>query len=510
MRRVSVSSSRGPLALNPNNPADAGVDYDGDGSLDLIVGVGDWTDYGWDNAWDEKGVWKNPPLRGTVHVFYGRSDGSYAEPFQLLSDGKPLETFGCPSPNLAHFDEDDDLDLLCGSFLDGFSYYENSNTNSEPLYAAARPLLDPAGREVKMELQMIVPIAFDWDRDGDQDLIVGDEDGRVAWIENTGRFRDRVPVFEQPRYFQQQADTLKCGALATPFAYDWDADGDLDLLCGNTAGKIEIFENLSAAGVASPRWAAPKPLFLAGVPFRVMAGENGSIQGPAEAKWGYTTINIVDWDGDGRVDVLFNSITGDVCWLQNVGTKTVPKFDRVAAIEVEWQTQQPRLAWGWRKPEGKKLLTQWRTTPVAHDMNRDGLVDLIMLDQEGYLAFFQRNADLSLREPRRAFLDAQGNPLRLNDKTAGASGRRKLCLGDWDGDGKVDLLVNGKNADLWRQVACDSKSWTFQNSGAISDRDIEGHDVSPALVDFDGDGILDFLGGAEDGKLYFQQNSRKN
>ena len=29
------------------------VDYDGDGAMDIVVGVGDWTDYGWDNAYDQ-------------------------------------------------------------------------------------------------------------------------------------------------------------------------------------------------------------------------------------------------------------------------------------------------------------------------------------------------------------------------------------------------------------------------------------------------------------------------
>ena len=42
-----------------------------------------------------------------------------------------------------------------------------------------------------MDLEMIVPVAFDWDRDGDLDLIVGDEDGRVALVENTGKLADR-------------------------------------------------------------------------------------------------------------------------------------------------------------------------------------------------------------------------------------------------------------------------------------------------------------------------------
>ena len=42
------------------------VDYDGDGDQDLIVGVGDWSDYGWDAAFDRKGNWNNGPLHGYV------------------------------------------------------------------------------------------------------------------------------------------------------------------------------------------------------------------------------------------------------------------------------------------------------------------------------------------------------------------------------------------------------------------------------------------------------------
>ena len=258
-------------------------------------------------------------------------------------------------------------------------------------------------------------------------------------------------------------------------------------------------------------WRAPS-IEADGKPFRVMAGANGSIQGPAEAKWGYTTLNVADWDGDGLPDVVVNSILGDVVWLKNTGTRTQPKLSAPQPIEVEWAGAQPALAWGWRKPQSKALLTQWRTTPVVFDFNKDALPDLAMLDHEGVLAFFERarvDGKLVLRAPRHAFTDEQGEPLRLSKGTAGKSGRRKLCVTDWDGDGKFDFLLNSANADFFRQVAEHDGTWVFKNSGTLAAKNIEGHDVSPAVVDFDGDGVPDFLGGAEDGRFYFLRNERR-
>lgn len=505
------------------------ADYDGDGALDLIVGIEDWSYYGWDDAYDASGRWTMGPLHGFVLLL--RNSGSTAEPnyekpVEVKAAGKPVDTFGCPTPNLCDFDGDGDLDLLCGEFLDGFTYFENIGSRTKPEYAAGRAVRDEAGRKSAMDLQMIVPIAFDWDKDGDQDLIVGDEDGRVALVENTGRLSaDHTPTFRAPRYFQQEADTLKCGALATPVGVDWDADGDTDIVSGNTAGYIELFENLSGPGVERPKWAAPVRLTAGGKTFRIMAGPQGSIQGPAEAKWGYTTLNIADWDGDGLHDIVFNSIWGKVEWLRNEGTKGAPRLAAPRPIEVEWAGTPPKPAWTWWQPRDKQLVTQWRTTPVLHDFNRDGLLDLAMLDVEGYLAFFERarqGDELVLLPPRRAFANERGEPLRLNAGTAGRSGRRKLCATDWNGDGRVDLLLNSANADVLRQVDgpsqgapsstddADRPRWFFKHIGALADKNIEGHDVSPAVVDFNGDDVPDFLGGAEDGRFYYLRNPRSN
>jgi len=491
------------------------ADYDGDGAQDLIVGVGDWKAYGWDNAYNAEGVWTNGPLRGYVYWVPNRGTTrkpEYGQPQAVLSDGKALEVFGAPSPNFADWDGDGDLDLLCGEFLDGFTYFENAGTRTRPVYAAGRRVKCPDGARLALDLEMITPTAIDWDRDGDLDLICGDEDGRVAFIENTGKLgADRVPLFLAPRYFRQEAQDVKFGALATPVGCDWDGDGDCDLICGNTAGYIAFIENLSGKGVAQPRWAEPKRLQAGDQTLRIMAGPNGSIQGPCEAKWGYTTQTVTDWDGDGLLDIVANSILGNVLWYRNVGTRTSPKLAAAQPVEVEWEGPQPALAWGWRKPQGKALLTQWRTTPVTVDWNKDGLVDLMMLDQEGYLAFFERavrDGKRVLLHPKRIFCSEKGEPLQFNSRRGGASGRRKLCVADWDGDGLLDILINSRNAELWRQTGSKEGRFLFKNMGGLHPKNIEGHDVSPTVVDFDGNGIPDFVGGAEDGNFYYLRNPR--
>jgi len=484
-------------------------DYDGDGDLDIIVGVGDWSDYGWDNAFDSTGRWTRGPLHGYVYLI--RNDGTsqkprYAEPEKIVAGDKAVDVYGMPSPNLADFDGDGDLDIVCGEFVDKLTYFENIGTREKPQYAKGR-YLNRDGKVLAMDLCMIVPVALDWDKDGDIDLVVGQEDGRVALLENTGKVVDSMPQFLAPKFFQQRAEYVKFGALVTPYSFDWDGDGDEDLICGNTAGYIGFIENLD--GGNPPRWAAPKYLQAEGKVIRIQAGGNGSIQGPAEAKWGYTTVNVADWDEDGLADIVINSIWGKVLWYRNIGTRREPKLAAAKPIEVDWPGKTPKPAWFWWEPAGKSLVTQWRTTPVVIDLNKDGLTDLVMLDQEGYLAFFERtnqNGKLTLMPGKRIFKDKNGELLRLNKRSAGGSGRRKLCLVDWDLDGKIDLLANSRSIDFYRNISTKQGEYTFKNEGMVDERMLAGHSTSPTVVDWDRDGVPELLVGAEDGHLYYMRN----
>ncbi len=495
------------------------VDFDGDNKTDLVIGIDDWTEYGepWTgyNAYDAAGKWLRGPLRGQMYVARNlgtNEEPKYAAPFRLADrQGNILETYGWPSPCVADWDGDGDLDILCGEFLNRFTYFQNVGTRQNPQYAGGIRVKQANGELLEMDMQMITPVALDWDRDGDLDLVCGEENGRIALIENTGRLGDSMPLFRAPVYFQQEADELKCGALATPCGVDWDSDGDWDLVCGNSAGYIMFFENLSGPGVEHPKWAAPVRLQADGKTIRIQAGEKGSIQGPTEACFGYTVQTVSDWDGDGLLDILANSIWGQVIWFKNVGTAARPQLAAAQPVEVEWEGPQPALDWGWMRPEGKGLLTQWRTTPVTVDWNKDGLTDLVMLDQEGYLALFLREkagGALKLLPPKRVFYSSDGKPLQLNPKKAGASGRRKLCVADLDGDGALDFLVNSSNATWLRQQECRDGKWYFEDRGAVDPRRLAGHTTCPTVVDFDDNGIPDILIGAEDGHFYYLRNPR--
>ena len=497
------------------------VDYDNDGDEDIVVGVDDWGDYGWDNAFDKNGKWTNGPLHGYVYLLENQK-GKYINKGRIKAGGADLDVYGAPTPNFADFDGDGDLDLICGEFLDKFMWFENTGTREKPVYAKGKYLTNAQG-PITMDLEMIIPVAVDWNKDGRVDLVVGDEDGRVALVENTGKLSNGMPVFKSPVYFKQEADNVKFGALATPYSVDWDSDGDEDIICGNSAGYISFIENLGMLNGA-PKWAAPKLLESAGKVIRIQAGENASIQGPAEAKWGYTTLSVADWDGDGLKDIIVNSIWGKVVWFKNIGTKKAPKLAKEAQVNVDWgKSEIPKPEWNWWNPQPKALVTQWRTTPYAIDWNKDGLTDLVMLDTEGYLSYFERfkrGNELLLKTGKRIFeatdvfgfnqkhvvTDSVPGLLKLNNGKFGQSGRRKFTIADWDRDGKPDILVNSLNVTVMRNLGLKNGKVQIKNQEPVAKLILAGHDTSPTTVDWNKDGIPDILVGAEDGHFYYLPN----
>ena len=547
-------------------------DWDGDGVDDLVIGADDWREYGWDDAYDKEGNWTNGPLRG--HVWWVKNNGTndqpkYGSAEQVMAGSEVMETYGNPCPSIADFDGDGLPDIVCGEFLDKLTFYRNIGTRQSPKYAQGR-FIEVDGRVVKMELEMIVPVAIDWDGDGHTDLMVGQEDGRVCLMRHTGSVQDGMPVFEAPKFFKQQADTVKIGALCTPSSIDWDGDGDVDLIVGDTAGFVSFLENLGGDPI---RWAAPVRLKAGGEVLRVMAGDNGSIQGPAEAKWGYTVAETADWDGDGLSDLLVNNILGRIYWYKNIGTTTEPKLDKARPVLMQRQDPVHNPDWNWWTPEGDEFVTQWRTSIQAIDLTGDGVLDLVALDKDGYLSLFERkkfDGQWKLAPPRHIFRVASGMPsalnhhnlemsfdedgngvndleeydedgmmrfyhrvhgtklrkpnkrgvpavnldandelsdrLRLTAGWAGRAGRRKYVLADWDLDGKIDLLVNSVSVNFLKNVADEPGEFVFKDMGPIDSTILAGHTTCPEMMDVNRDGVMDIIVGAEDGYIYQMLN----
>ncbi|MCC6588054.1 MAG: VCBS repeat-containing protein [Bryobacterales bacterium] len=444
------------------------TDWDADGVIDLLVGASDWRDYGWDDAWDKNGRWTRGPVHG--YVYFHRNMGTNAAPRFSEPVKLPLETRGSPSPTrLASGD------LILGDFVDMVYRWSRSTGRMEPLF--------------QMELCMIQPRVVDWG--GTESLLVGEEDGTVKLALG----------LKDPKPLEQIDPYIKSGALARPVAVDWNGDGLLDIITGNSAGYLQYFQN--AGTKARPEFTDRGNLTAGGKTIRRIAGPNGSVQGPIEEKWGYSNPSVADWDLDGKLDIVVNDIWGAVHWYKGAGGGDL---EPARNIEVQWEDGPPKPDWVWWKPVGNQLVTQWRTTPKVVDWDRDGLPDLVMMDWRGYLALYRRarvNGQLLLMPPERIFVEPGGRFLLLATGRGGSSGRKKVEIVDWDGDGDLDLITNSNDGAMWYENIGSQSKPIMARRGEITNRKLSGHDPTPNAADWNGDGRLDLLIGAEDGFLYY-------
>ena len=149
-------------------------------------------------------------------------------------------------------------------------------------------------------------------------------------------------------------------------------------------------------------------------------------------------------------------------------------------------------------------------------------MDLIMLDQEGYLSYYERfetGNGLILKPGKQVFyadpgsyssknivVDSAAGNLRLNERKYGGSGRRKLAFGDWDSDGDTDIIINSINAALIENTGQENEMTKMKLVGDLSVHKLAGHTTNPTLVDWDKNGKPDLLLGAEDGHFYYLKN----
>jgi len=144
------------------------------------------------------------------------------------------------TPTFTDIDNDGDFDLFVGEYYGSILFFENTGTNSAPAFA--NPQTNPFG--VTPVVILPFPTFADIDNDGDFDLFVGEGYGDIRFYENTGT--NSAPVFANP---QPNPFGITATYNAAPAFADIDNDGDLDLFVGEFLGNIQFFENKGTSSV---------------------------------------------------------------------------------------------------------------------------------------------------------------------------------------------------------------------------------------------------------------------
>lgn len=415
------------VASLPSNPVSVAVFPMEDGSVDLVFEISDGVQLRdgdpWTEEWrpyDGAGIWTgNLPYR---YLYVATFPALLEGPVEAVRQVSPTQRevfFGIYQLAAVNLGPGREKDLITGSRLGAFVHYSNEGSQQVEL-GQRRPIAGLDGNGLRHPTSSAGVMAYPNPESGLSNLIGGGE-GALYFYRFAESFTSGgAPVFEQPVAVIQESAELFGGSLPVVSVVDWNGDGLLDIVAGNSEGRVLFLENVGSN---------EEPSFLPGVPIHaggeeifIQAGYKGSIQGIQEARWGYACPTVVDWNGNGLLDIVMGDITGSYTVYINRGTPGEPLLD----------PERP-IYW-----DGLDLHGMWRVQPaVARVGERTAMV---IVDGEDHFHLFWAIDDYNVKSGGKLRL-SDGSLISASHEPGGGTGRCKLTFFDWTGNGKLDLVI---------------------------------------------------------------------
>jgi len=401
-------------------------DLDGDGDLDLIIGIGESLFGG--------------PEAGLTFGYrnIGTKLAPAFKPDSTLVLG--IQNMGYNSyPAIADLDGDGDLDLLFGRDKATFIYYQNKGTVSAPVWI----LNSNVFASTEQSSFWKNPTLSDLDSDGDYDLIYGTSSGQMYYYQNNGT--KTSPQFVQNTTF---FSVIKVAGASTVSFADFDVNGSTDFISGSQLGGFQYFYNSGTRN---------QPVFsVKTMPF-------------SSFKPGiYSTPVFVDINNDGQKDIVAGALSGKLyCYINNNGTFTenttllssinvngfsVPTFgdlnddgkiDLLVGAEnwtnVKFYLNNSNNSFIQNDLLLADVVFSNNSKPVFSDIDGDGDLDLIIGQSSGSIVFYENTG-------------TKTKPVwNLNNSIfSGIKVKQNASPGfaDLDGDGRKDMIIGEYNGNL--------------------------------------------------------------
>jgi len=130
---------------------------------------------------------------------------------------------------------------LTSYYTSSIAYYQNIGSDTTPSFLR---ITDDFGNLKSQGLQALHPAFGDFNGDGKIDILCGNQNGNLLFFANQANNGD-LPIFDAPEPYQ----SINVGQFSTPQYFDIDKDGKNDLLIGNKRGQITYYRNIATDSI---------------------------------------------------------------------------------------------------------------------------------------------------------------------------------------------------------------------------------------------------------------------